>query len=219
MTQLHGAPALSRTARRWLAIAGIAAPVLFAASAGTQSLTRDDHRVLSDPVSALGAGPVGWIQDVTFAGTGLLLIAFGLALHLTLRPERHLDPGPQFVALSGLGMIGAAVWPAVDASGAFTASRPPHVIAGLVTFASACLAALALAPRLARDPAWSGLARYARATGVVLLLLFVAGSTLVRPANGPLHGWLGLFQWVYLAAWFACIAVLAGRLFRHSTEG
>jgi hypothetical membrane protein len=218
MTQVLREPALGRTLGRGFAIAGLSAPVVFTASAVTQSLIRDDHSLLREPVSALAAGPGGWFQNVTFAATGLLVVAFGLGLHLTLRPSRHVDPGPQLLALSGLGLIGAALWPAVDASGAFTESRPPHVVAGLVTFASAWLAALALAPRLANDPAWSGLTRYARTVGVVLLLLFATGSVLVRPAGSPHHDWLGLFQWAYLSVWFPCIAVLAVRLFRHSTD-
>jgi hypothetical membrane protein len=214
--QLPREPVLSRTLARWFAIAGISAPIVFTASAVTHSLTRDDHSLLSDPVSALAAGPSGWVQDATFAATGLLVVAFGFGLHLTLRPGRHLDPGPQLLALFGLGLVSVALWPAVDASGAFTENRPPHVVAGLVTFASAWLAALALAARLAGDPAWSSLARYARTVGVVLLLLFVTGSILVRPAGSALHDWLGLFQWIYLGVWFPCIAVLAGRLLRRS---
>lgn len=216
MTLLQREPVLNRTVGRWLAIAGISAPIMFTGSAVAQSLTRDDHSLLSHPVSALAAGPAGWVQDVTFAATGLLVIAFGLGLHVTLRPSRHLDPGPQFLALFGLGLISAALWPAVDATGAFTENRLPHVVAGLVTFASASLAALALAPRLAKDPAWSSLRGYARAVGVVLLLLFVTGSILVRPAGAPLHDWLGLFQWVYLSVWFPCVTVLAVRLLRRS---
>lgn len=216
MIRLPRERVLSRTVRRWLGVAGISAPTVFTVSAVTHSLTRDDHSLLSDPVSALAAGPGGWIQDLTFAATGLLVVAFGLGLHLTLRPSRHLDPGPQLLALFGLGLIAAALWPAVDASGAFTANRPPHVVAGLVTFASAWPAALALAPRLAKDPAWGNLSRYVRAVGVLLLPLFIAGVTLVRPASAPLHDWLGLFQWVYLSVWFPCIAVLAVRLLRRS---
>ena len=219
MTQLRPEPMLRPAVRRWLAIAGISAPILFVVSAGVHSLARDDHSLLRDPISALAAGSSGWIQGMTFVIAGLLMIAFGLGLHLTLRPSRHVDPGPQLVAIFGLGMIGAALWPAVDASGVFTAARPAHVIAGFVTFTSAWLAAMALAPRLARDPGWIGLSRYVGAAGVVLLLLFIAGSTLVRPASGPLHDWLGLFQWVYLGVWFTCVAVLAVRLLRRSPAG
>jgi hypothetical protein len=72
---------------RLLAIAGVLLPVAFATPALAHSVSGDDHNLLRDPVSALAAGPTGWVQDVTFAGTGLLVI--GLGLHLTLRPSRR----------------------------------------------------------------------------------------------------------------------------------
>lgn len=108
------------------------------------------------------------------------------------------------------------MWPAVDASGAFTEGNVPHVIAGFVTFGSAGLAALTLAPRLARDPWWTDLSRYVRSLGVIIFVLFAAIGALVRPPGGPLHDWLGLAQWIFLAVWFTCIAVLAARLLRTS---
>lgn len=204
---------------RLLAIAGVLAPVAFATSAVAHSVSRDDHNLLRNPVSALAAGPTGWVQDLTFAGTGMLMIGFSLGLHLTLRPSRRIDLGPQLVGLFGLALIASAVWPAVDTFGAFAADRLPHVIAGFVAFGSAPVAALALAPRLARDLQFAGLARYVRGAGVVLLLLFLTIGVLVRPAGGPLHDWLGLFQWIFLAVWFPCIAVLAGRTLSVGTNG
>ncbi len=215
-TQLQTERAETSTVIRLLAVAGILAPVGFAVSALVQSLARDEHELIHDPISALAAGPTGWIQDVTFAGTGVLLVGFSLGLHITIRPHRHFDPGAQLLGLFGLGLIGAAVWPAVDASGAFTDGSVPHAIAGFVAFGSAGFAALALARRLSHDPRWSDLARHARDVGAVLLLLFVALGALVRPPGAPLHDWLGLAQWIFLAVWFPCIAVLAVRLLRAS---
>lgn len=204
--------------RRLQAVAGVLAPVGFTVSVVAQSLARDDHHLLHDPASALAAGPEGWIQNLTFAVAGGLILAFGLGLHLTIQPPRHFDPGPQLLGLFGLGLVGAALWPAVDASGAVDESRLPHLVAGLVTFTSAWLAALVLATRLRRDPEWRPLARYARAAGVALLLLFVAGAALVRPAGAPLHDWLGLFQWTYLGVWFPFLVALAIRLFPRGSR-
>ena len=57
--------AKTRTMIRLLATFGVRAPLTFAASALTQSLARDEHNLLRDPISALAAGPAGWMQDVT----------------------------------------------------------------------------------------------------------------------------------------------------------
>lgn len=202
--------------RRWLGTLGIVAPVAFTASAVVQSLARADHSLVRDPISALAAGPTGWVQDITFVATGLLVIALSFGLHVALRPRRHLDPGPLLLAVQGLGLIGAGAFPATDTTGAFADDRVPHIVAGMVVFSSMWLAALALAPRLARDPAWSDLSRSVRIVGVVLLVLFVIVSTLVRPPGAPLHDWLGLFQWIFLGVWFPCVALLAIRLLRTS---
>ncbi len=201
---------------RLLGYAGFVAPIGFTVSALTQSLIRSDHDLWRDPVSKLASGDHGWIQDITFVVAGVLLMVFGLGLHLTLRPKRHMDSGPGLLGLFGLGLVAAGIFPAVDSTGAFVEDRLPHVIAGFVAFASAGLSALALAPRLRRDPGWSDLASYLRGAGLVLVLLFLAGGILVRPPGAPLHDWLGLFQWVFLAAWYPFIMVLATRLIRSS---
>lgn len=208
------------TAARWLAAAGVLAPVGFVAAALAQSLLRADHDLLADPVSALAAGPHGWVQNVTFAVTGALLVAFALGLHFGVQPTRVGLLGPGLVALFGIGLLGAAAFPAADAGSVFVEGQVPaaHVVAGMVTFLSAGPAALLLSWRLAADPRWRGLVGYVRGTGVVLVGLFLAGGALVRPAGAPLHDWLGLFQWVFLAVWFPCVLVLGVRLLRSSRE-
>ncbi len=51
-----------------LAAAGIADPIMFAVVALVQSLLRPEHSLVADPISALAAGPSGWVQDVNFLG-------------------------------------------------------------------------------------------------------------------------------------------------------
>jgi hypothetical protein len=65
-----------------------------------------------------------------------------------------------------------------------------------------------------RHGLWQGVATYALATGIAMLLLLLVGGAFVRPPGVPLHPWLGLFQWMLLAVWFPCTIVLALRLLR-----
>jgi len=44
-----------------LGTAGIAGPVIFAGVALVQSLLRPDHSLVRHPISALAAGPSGWV--------------------------------------------------------------------------------------------------------------------------------------------------------------
>jgi hypothetical protein len=68
--------------------------------------------------------------------------------------------------------------------------------------------------RLARDARWRDLATYAMATGITLVILFVAFGVLVAPDDAPLHLWAGLAQRIVLLVWFPCTIVLALRLLR-----
>lgn len=53
-----------------------------------QSLLRPEHSLMTHPISALAAGPSGWVQGVNFLQFGLLMIAYGIGLHLGVRPVR-----------------------------------------------------------------------------------------------------------------------------------
>ena len=53
-----------RSAIAALAGAGIAGPLIFAVAALMQSLLREDHSLVALPISALAAGPSGWVQNL-----------------------------------------------------------------------------------------------------------------------------------------------------------
>lgn len=203
-----------------VAAAGIVASVGFAASALVQSLLRDDHALLADPISALAAGLYGWVQNVTFAVTGVLMILFAAGVHLAVRAGRKAVFGPVFIALFGVGLLGAAAFPAADATGPFVAEQVPaaHSVSAVVAFLSAGLGALLLSWRLTDDEQWRDLSGYARAVGVTILALFIGGGVLVRPTQAPFHDWLGLWQWILVVVWFSCVIVLAVRLLRTRSD-
>jgi hypothetical membrane protein len=197
-----------------LAAAGIAGPIIFAVVALTQSLLRPDHSLVEHPISALAAGPSGWVQNVNFLVFGLLMIAYATGLHLGVRPGRAGVVGFAFLILSGIGLMWGGVFPATDATGAFDEDRLLHVPGFIMTFLGGGIGLIVMSRRMARDPRWQSAALYALATGVAMLVLILVGGGLVRPSGAPLHAWLGLFQWVLLAVWFSCTIVLALRLLR-----
>ena len=101
-----------------LATAGIAGPIMFAMVAPVQSLLRPEHSLVADPISALAAGPSGWVQDVNFLLFGSLMIAYAIGLHLGVRPTRWGVVGLAFLVLSGVGLVWAGLFPSTDATGA-----------------------------------------------------------------------------------------------------
>jgi hypothetical membrane protein len=197
-----------------MAAAGIAGPIIFAVVALVQSLLRPDHSLVTHPISALAAGPSGWVQNVNFLLFGLLMITYAIGLHLGVRPRRAGVVGLAFLVLSGIGLMWGGVFPATDATGAFQEDRLLHIPGFIMTFLGAGIGLIVMSRRMAGDPGWKSVATYALVTGIAMLALILVGGGLVRPPGAPLHAWFGLFQWVLLAVWFPCTIVLALRLLR-----
>jgi hypothetical protein len=61
---------------------------------------------------------------------------------------------------------------------------------------------------------WRSVATYTLASGIAIVVLFVATFALVIPSDAPLHSWGGSVQRVTIAVWFPCTIVLALRLLR-----
>lgn len=204
----------------WLAVAGIVGPILFTVAFIVQGLFRlQEYSPISETVSALEAGPNGWIQQVNFVVFGILTLAFAVGLHRGTRPSQAGIAGPTILALSAVGLVLAAVFPlAEDASGA-TFDPAGHMVAGLTYFLSSAVGLVVLSRRLARDPAWWSVSNYALVAGLAALLGFVATGVLVQPDAAPLHEWGGLAQRVLiLGVLFPCTIVLAMRLLRVTKE-
>lgn len=210
--------AASHRALAWSGTAGIVAPLLFLAVAITHGLLRADHSLVSMPISALAAGSSGWIQDTNFIVTGLLMVAFAAGIHRGARQSRAGVIGPAFLALSGLGLIWAGIFPATDATGAFQENRPLHMIAAFLAFPGAGIGLLVLSRRLRRDPEWRGLAAYGLTAGTGILALFIATGALVVRPEVPLHAYWGLAQLALLAVWFPCVIALAWRVRRFAAS-
>jgi hypothetical membrane protein len=197
-----------------LAAASIAGPIIFGVVGLVQSVLRQDHNLVAHPISALAAGPSGWVQNVNFILFGLLMITYAVGLHLGVRPSRWGVVGVAFLVLSGIGLVLGGMFPATDATGAFDGTRVLHIPGFIMTFLGGGIGLIVMSRRMARDPRWQSVATYALATGIAMLVLILVGGGLVRPPGAPLHAWLGLFQWVLLAVWFPCTIILALRLLR-----
>jgi hypothetical membrane protein len=198
-----------------LATAGIVGPILFAVVFVVQGLFRlGEYSPTAEPVSALEAGPNGWVQQANFVLFGVLTIAYAVGLHLGVRPSRAGIAGPAVIVLSGVGLVLAATFPLREDAAGLTYDPGGHYLVGLVFFLSIGVGLVALSPRLARDPKWRALTGYTLLTGVALLVMFLAFGVLVVPDDAPLHRWAGLAQRFVLLVWFQCTLVLALRLLR-----
>jgi hypothetical membrane protein len=206
-------PSRSLTLSAW---AGIIGPALFtAAFLAQEAFRRDEYHPVAEPVSALEAGPNGWIQQVNFVVFGLLTIAFAVGLHRGLRQTKTGVVGPALLFVSGVGSLLAAVFPLREDAAGVTYDPGGHRVAGFMFFLTSAVGLIVISRRVARDPKWRRLAKYTLVTGIVALIGFLAGGTLFMPVDAPLHDWAGLYQRVLiLAVVFPCRLVLSLNLLR-----
>ena len=62
---------------------------MFAAVALGQSLLWPEHSLVAEPISALTAGPSGWVQYVNFLVFGSRMLAYAIGLHLGVEVPRY----------------------------------------------------------------------------------------------------------------------------------
>jgi hypothetical protein len=224
MSQQRGVEVGQGVARIWErrsviyagAVAGIVGPILFTITFFVQGLFRlEEYDPVAEVVSALEAGPGGWVQQVNFVVFGLLTIAFAVGLHLGLRPSRWGFIGPSLLVLSGMALVWAAVFPLREDAAGVTYDPGLHIVGGMTYFLSSALGLIVVSRRLATDPRFRHLAGYALGAGITGVALFVLMGAFVVPEDAPLHEWAGLAQRIVIViVLFPCTVVVALRLLR-----
>ena len=138
------------------AIAGIVGPILFTVTFLVQGLFRlEEYDPVAEVISALEAGPGGWVQQVNFVVFGLLTIAFVVALHLGLRPTYWGFIGPSLLVLSGMALVSAAVFPLREDAAGVTYDPGLHIVGGMTYFLSSALGLIVVSRQLAADPSFA----------------------------------------------------------------
>lgn len=197
-----------------LAWAGIVGPVLFTVTVLAQeALRRGEFNPLAEPVSALEAGPNGWVQQVNFVVFGLLTTAHAIGLHRGMRPARGGWAGPALLFLTGMGALVSAAAPWREDAAGIAYAPVGHTLGGMIFFLGSPAALIVVSRRMRHDPSWRGLAAYTLGSGLVFLALAVVGMVFVQPDSAPLHDWAGLAQRIMvLAVLFPCRIALGVRL-------
>jgi hypothetical protein len=203
MEQLSG----DRRLGRFLLICGVAAGPFFYLLVLLQMATRKGFDITRHPISFLSLGSGGWVQIANFILTGLMAIACGVGIRLFLRGSRAGTWGPPLMAMYGLGMIIAGVFPA-DPSLGFPPGAPEgapaelsssaslHGVGFLLAFLSLTAVCFVFAGRF-----WSigakGWGLYSVATGASLLPIIALGMAFpaVTSIMFALAGVVG-FGWV-----------------------
>ena len=199
---------------RAAAWAGLMGPVLFTAAFLVQeAFRRGEYSPMAETVSALEAGPHGWVQQVSFVVFGVLTMAFSWGLNRGMAPTKGGFAGPAALFVTGIGLFVAAAVPVREDAAGVSIQPGGHMLGGFLFFLGSPVALLLLSRRMRHDAAWRGLSTYTLVVGVTILVSAVAMITLVIPDDAPLHDEAGLAQRVIiLALLFPCRMVMAGRL-------
>jgi Protein of unknown function (DUF998) len=192
------------------AVAGMIGPLLFTVGFVVQGLFRhDEYDPIAETVSALEAGPNGWIQQLNFFVFGILMMIFGAGLGFGLRTRI----AAAAVLWWAVGLLMAELFPLREnADGQTYDPTELHQPNGAVFFLSTWVGLAILSWCLRSDRRWRDLVPYTMITSVALGVLFGVLAALAIPDSGPLHPWAGLLQRLVLAVWFPSLVVLAARL-------
>ena len=212
--EVDGPSTVATRPTRYAALAGILGPVLFSAGFFAQQAFRGAaYDPIAEPVSALEAGPHGWIQQANFVVFGLLMLAYAVGLHRGIDRSPRGILGPALLGTAAVGLFIAAVIPLREDGVGQVYDPGGHFVGGVTFFLSTALAMLVLSRRLTRDPHFRTLAAYTAVCGGLALVGFVVLGRFAIPDGAPLHDVAGLIQrMVLLVVTFPCLVILALRL-------
>jgi len=191
-------------------IAGLVAPIWFTTLVIVQGILQPDYSHIALPISALAAWPAGWMQCINFYVLGALMAAFTIAVQRSIQPTRYGRVGIALLFTSCVGLVIAGLFPWIMVNGVPTETKP-HVVGAVLSFAGGSIGLIALSRCMRADARWQSLATYVFASGVTMLILFIALGAFAIDDGTPLHPWAGLLQRVVAFIWFACVIIIAFR--------
>jgi hypothetical membrane protein len=223
----HHDPVLRRLRAPAVLWAGVIAPALFTVVYLVEGATRHGYDALRHQVSLLSLGEGGWIQVASFLLTGLLLVAFSIALRARLAGGPGARGVPVALAVSGTGFLLAGLFPTqplfgyppgtpVGMAADITPSSLLHVAGAGLLFFGLVAAALIMANRERRR----GRTAWAAASFVAAVVVFVSFGLSGGGPSGQLllPAASGLFQRVSLSVGLGWVAALAARQLRDASS-
>lgn len=200
-----------------LLYAGVAGPLLFIVVFLIEGATRPGYSAWRNFVSQLATGDGGWVQTINFLVCGTLVLVFAVALRQAIKGTRGSIGAPVLIGLFAISLLVAGTFatdPAlgypVGAAQVHTAHGMIHGLAGLFAFTVLPAAAFVMAWHFAAllERRW---VIYSVAVGVVILVMFVAGSA--TSAMDALGTWpnapTGFLQRIAIITGWTWIAMVA----------
>lgn len=197
---------------RWLALSGLAGPVLFALVVAACAAMRPEYSHVSQFISELGATgtPNALIMNAAgFVPTGCLIAVFGLSL-VALLPGRPVFRGSGvLVGLFGLGLIFAGAVPC--APGCPQDVPTLHDGVSVAAFIAAIVGIGACAYGFRSTPRWQTLWFYSAVSSALGMCFLIALASSLESRS-----FTGLWQRLLAGTLFLWCALVGMRVFRNS---
>jgi hypothetical membrane protein len=204
------------------ALAGTVGPIVFLTVLTLAGLMRPGYDPVTRYASDLAVGEASWLQTANFIVFGCLVILLAAGLRRGLAGGRALRVSVMLLALTGVGLIIAGVFPTDLYDQPPTAHGAMHFVASLLTFGTLNAVFFVIVVPLRQDERWAGYARYSTITGVIVGGLCLASVAAALPAifnnyqAGPLAAWTGLVQRALFVVAFSWIAMVGFKLLQVS---
>ena len=198
-------------------LAGIVAPIVAWALTVVAGVVWPGYDPIRQSISLLAGAPLGWLQTLAFAISGLLGVAWAFGLSSVLgATRRNRSIVRALVLVQAAIAFGFALLPADPGP-----ERAPVSTVGALHLGNFYLYAvtmpltlLALGLVMRRDGRWRG---SVRPTLVAAVIALVSIALVPATLDGPLTPWLGLLERVFVAIpsiWQVCAGVVALRMAR-----
>lgn len=202
---------------RWLAVGGLLAPVTLGGATIVVGALVPGTSHARQFISELGASGAAhaWILNVFgLMATGVLLVAFSLAVRRALGPGLGVAAGAACLGAMGFALVSAGAYscdPGCPETG-WSSEAAIHAWSGLVASLCAGLAPLAVGLGLSRSPL-RGYARFSIGSGIVIL-----GLIAVMVAAGTESPWRGAWQRGFLVVFFVWTIVTGAGIASAAAE-
>jgi hypothetical membrane protein len=205
---------------RWLAVGGLAGPVLFVLTFTVAGVLRPGYSPVDQAISDLGVGDNAWLVNGSLVILGLAPVGFAIGFFRTFRPLA--STAFRFVTAALLASVGIGY----AVAGIFDETNPLHwQLGATLVYGGAILGFLLAGMLLRREQAWRGWGTLSLLASLATLVLvgltfytfsfytFTPGDA---SPDGQLGGLMERVLFVEILAWYAAVG---WRLFRGSRGG
>jgi hypothetical protein len=198
-------------ARSFLAVAGMAGPLVLIIAEVVAASSAEHYDIVSDSISSLALTPMGYVQTIGFLAIGLLVEVFTAGLLFGVRAARGFHLSIVCLVFMGFGMLLIGAFRTDPVGAPDTIEGIIHSIAAGIVFWLFPVASLLMAPSFRRDLHWQDFFRYTLVTSGLALALVIITTVLEDSAS-----WFGLAERICVANMIIWVEIIAVRLFMLS---